>query len=104
MKLWSLEILQFSYNSRAAPGKIQLRNRSVLTAKPERRKEQVHSCPQAEQKADHVPVTNVILTKSKTKAKRDVLILSQKDYAASAFIFFSAFKIGVNYFEANFYI
>lgn len=83
---------------------MQLRNRCVLTAEPERRKEQALSCPQVEQKADHVPVTSVIWTKSKTKTKRNVFILGQKDYAPSVFIFFlRAFKIGVNYFQADFY-
>lgn len=108
MEIWSLEILQLPYNSRAAPGKMQLRNRCVLTANPERRKEHDHSCPQAEEKADHV--ISIIWTKSKTETERNTLILSQKDYGASVFIFFSAFKIiifklfCVNYFEANFYI
>lgn len=87
MKCWSLEILQLPY--RAAPGKMQLRNRCVLTTKSEGKKEQAHGCPQAEQKADHVPVTSVILTKSKTKTKRNIWILSKKDYVPSVFIFFS---------------
>lgn len=99
MKLWSLEILQLPYNSRAAPGKMKLRNRWVPTAKPERRPQLPtgwrESWPCYQHHFDKIKNRNW---------NKYIDFEPERLCSISLYLFLRAFKTVINYFEANFYI